>query len=139
MARLQARLKWGTAILNRGSNAQLRRTFKTIRRHMIRNGVVLRIANNFVTLAVLVFGLGMGQANATIFDLTLTGQVSNGVYGQMDYNGTHYDYWTLVLDGMPKIAPISVVNGDEIRVLAITETPPFIIKVAATSFRAILG
>ena len=54
-----------------------------------------------------------GQAQATVFDLNLTGTVANATTSSFDIGATHYDRWILSLDGL---TPFTLAQGDEIKV-----------------------
>ncbi|HTY02513.1 MAG TPA: PEPxxWA-CTERM sorting domain-containing protein [Rhodocyclaceae bacterium] len=60
-------------------------------------------------LAIAVLATGSGQALAATYDLDLSGTVSDGTYGSLDWNNTHYDQWSLALAGLN---PFSVSAGD---------------------------
>lgn len=55
-----------------------------------------------------------GQADAAIYNLTLTGTVSEGHYSQQDFGGTHYDQWFLSLHGLDAMNAFTVQQGDVI-------------------------
>jgi hypothetical protein len=66
------------------------------------------------SLAIAVLALGIGQAQATVFNLNLSGTVSDGTYSSYDWNTTHYDTWWLNLSGLDSSNAISVAVGDTV-------------------------
>jgi hypothetical protein len=81
-------------------------------------------------LAASVIALGVGQAQAATFDLNLSGSVSAGSYGSFDWNGNHYDNWSLSLSGLDSSNAITVAVGDTINA-TITLDQSFTIPVSA--------
>jgi hypothetical protein len=74
--------------------------------------IMKTLVKSVVAAAVFALGMGMGQAQATTYNLDLTGTVANGSFFSSDIGGTHFDQWELLLSGI--IPAITVVNGDEI-------------------------
>ncbi len=72
------------------------------------------LVKSFVAVAAFALWIGIGQAQATTYNLDLTGQVSSGWYSTQDWNGTHYDVWTLQLSGLDMSNAITVAQGDRI-------------------------
>jgi hypothetical protein len=85
-------------------------------------------------LAIGVMMFGAVPAQATTYELTLSGVVGNGVYSQMDSGPTHFDQWVLPLS-LVNPASIMVSQGDTINA-TITLDGPFTIpaSVSITSF-----
>lgn len=54
---------------------------------------------------------GIGQAQATTHDISLTGTLASGQFSSFDGGNTHYDQWLLQLD---TFSSISVSQGDSI-------------------------
>ena len=74
--------------------------------------------------AAAVFAFGVGQAQATVFTLDLTGTVDNGSFSSQDSGGFHFDQWVLALDGL---IPLTVMQGDTVNAtitLTTTATTP---------------
>lgn len=64
-----------------------------------------------VASVLFAFGMGVGQAQATTYYLTLNGTVGNGSSSNYDWSGTHYDAWSVQLSGL---SSTTVNPGDEI-------------------------
>jgi hypothetical protein len=67
-----------------------------------------------VASALFAFSLWVGQVQATTYNLALSGTVANGSSGYFDSGATHYDYWSLQLEGLSSSNAITVSPGDEI-------------------------
>lgn len=75
-----------------------------IRRGFLRSSVTAAIC-----------ALGLAQAQANTYDLTLTGVVGDGSSAAFDSSGTHYDLWTVALSGLDETNALSgVMVGDTI-------------------------
>jgi hypothetical protein len=95
-----------------------------------------------VAMAVAILASGIGQAQANVFDISLTGTVSNGSYFSFDGGNplTHYDQWYLSLDGLDSSNAITVAYGDSINATVTLDTPFTIpASVSLTFFELDLG
>ena len=81
-------------------------------------------------LAAFFLALGIGQARAASFDVSLTGTVSNGSYISSDDSVYHYDSWSLQLS-LVNPTSISVSQGDTINA-TITLDQPFTIPASVS-------
>lgn len=63
---------------------------------------------------IALLSLGIAQAHASVFDINLTGTVSEGTFSSFTSDNIHYDQWSLWLTGFDSVNPISVSVGDTI-------------------------
>ena len=96
-------------------------------------------------IAVAVLTLGVGHAQAAIFDINLVGTVSQGAFNSWDGGTplTHYDQWSLALSGFDSF---TVSNGDTINatitldqsftIPASVQLTSFLFTMSGTSFPA---
>jgi hypothetical protein len=64
-----------------------------------------------------------GQAQATTFDVSLTGQVSNFSEAQFNFDGLHFDQFSLPLSGLDGTDAITVSQGDMINATVTLDMP----------------
>jgi hypothetical protein len=76
----------------------------------------ISMKKNLLTILgmVLVFALGIVQAQAATVDINLSGKVSDGTYYSFHDSVYQYDQWVLPLSGFPATHAIVVSQGDTI-------------------------
>jgi hypothetical protein len=90
--------------------------------------------------AIVLAALGLGQAQATTFDVNLTGNVGDGNFSSFDSGGTHYDQWILLLSGLDSSSSISAQSGDTINAtITLDQSVTIPASVDITAFALILS
>jgi hypothetical protein len=113
------------------------------------NQVKHMTARKYMTRLMLasVLATGAGLAQASTFDLNLTGVVSEGQSSSFTIGDTHYDRWLLSLSGLDANNAITVVNGDTINttitfdhsftIPASVQLTSFLLSISGTTFPAV--
>ena len=84
-------------------------------------GLLTMIAKSLTKLAALsVLALWAADAQATTFNLNLTGSVANEQFASFDSGGTHFDQGYIVLD---PFSPITIAQGDTVNVTLTLDGP----------------
>lgn len=88
------------------------------------------------TIAIAALAFGVGQAQATTFDVSLSGLVANATTASFDVGTTHFDQWILALSlDSSTPSPLEVTQGDTINANITLDGPVTVpTSVTLTSF-----